>query len=425
MTETDATRACLDALRARLGPERVVTAEADIASRLVEARGLYQGSAAAVVYPADTEEVAFTVAACAKAGVPVVAQGGNTGLVGGGVPYGGIVLSLTRLDRIREIDRRQRHHDGRGRLHPAERAGGGRGGAASCFPSRSPSEGSCRIGGNLATNAGGTAVLRYGNTRELMLGLEVVLADGRIWNGLKGLRKDNTGYDLRDLFIGSEGTLGIITAAVLKLFPKPEVAGDRLRRLRLAAARRSRCSTASAPRRAIPDRLRVHAALRPRHRAEARGRRRCARSPGDHASYALIELSSPASRAPTSQGRLEAVLGAGDRGRASSRTPPSAPARRRTARSGACARGSPRCRGSRAARSSTTSRCRSRASPSSSRPRRRPARRRCPAFASARSAISATATSISTCPSRWAWTRPRSSLAGSPSTASCTTSCTA
>ena len=134
MTKTDATRACLDALRARLGPERVVTAEADIASRLVEARGLYQGSAAAVIFPGDPQEVAFTVAACAEAGVPVVAQGGNTGLVGGGVPHGGIVLSLTRLDRIREVDRLNATITVEAGCILQNGAGGGRGGGLPVSP---------------------------------------------------------------------------------------------------------------------------------------------------------------------------------------------------------------------------------------------------------------------------------------------------
>src|SRR4051812_25216220 len=199
-----------DTLAARLGAAHVLTAASDMAGYLSEARALYQGSALAVVRPRDTAEVTFVVEQCAAAGTPVVAQGGNTGLVGGGVPYGGIVLSLARLNRIRQIDA----------------VNGTMVVEAGCiladvqkaaeaddlfFPLSLPSEGSCRIGGNLATNAGGTAVVRYGNTRELALGLEVVLADGRIWNGLSALRKDNTGYDLRDLFIGSEGTLGIIT----------------------------------------------------------------------------------------------------------------------------------------------------------------------------------------------------------------------
>ena len=212
----------VEALRARLGPSHVLTAGSDIESALVETRGLYRGAGdRSRASRRTTEEVAFTVEQCARAGIAIVPQGGNTGLVGGGVPFGGIVLSLSRLDRVREID------PVNGTItveagcilqtvqETAAKAG-------YLFPLSLASEGSCTIGGNLATNAGGTAVLRYGNTRELTLGLEVVLADGRIWNGLKGLRKDNTGYDLRDLFIGSEGTLGIITAAVLKLSPAPK-----------------------------------------------------------------------------------------------------------------------------------------------------------------------------------------------------------
>jgi FAD/FMN-containing dehydrogenase len=206
-------------LASRLGSAQVLTAAADMASYLEETRGLYRGEAAAVVRPADVEEVAFVVRECAAAGVPVVPQGGNTGLVGGGVPQGGIVLSLARLDRIREVDpiNATMTVEAGCILKTVQDAAA----AADClFPLSLASEGSCRIGGNLATNAGGTAVLRYGNTRDLVLGLEVVLADGRIWNGLNGLRKDNTGYDLKNLFVGSEGTLGVITAAVLKLFPR-------------------------------------------------------------------------------------------------------------------------------------------------------------------------------------------------------------
>jgi FAD/FMN-containing dehydrogenase len=202
----------LDTLAARLGPQHVLADPADMAGYITESRGLYQGTALAVVRPADTGEVAFTVRECAKAGVAVVAQGGNTGLVGAGVPFGGVVLSTARLDRIREIDP----------VNATMTAEAGcilqnlRSAPAAhdlLFPLWLPSEGSCRLGGNLATNAGGANVLRYGNTRDLVLGLEVVLADGRVWNGLKGLRKDNSGYDLKNLFVGSEGTLGIITAS--------------------------------------------------------------------------------------------------------------------------------------------------------------------------------------------------------------------
>jgi FAD/FMN-containing dehydrogenase len=189
---------------------------------LHEERGLFRGTCAAVLRPRTTDEVARVVSICAAAGVPVVPQGGNTGLVGGGVPHGGVVVSTDRIDRIREVDpvNRTITVEAGVILSDVQRAADD---ADLLFPLSLAAEGSCRIGGNLATNAGGTAVLRYGNARDLVLGVEVVLADGRIWNGLNGLRKNNTGYDLKHLFIGSEGTLGIITAAVLKLFPKPKV----------------------------------------------------------------------------------------------------------------------------------------------------------------------------------------------------------
>ena len=210
--------------------------------------------------------------------MPVVAQGGNTGLVGGGVPYGGVVLSIGAA-RPHPRDRsRQRHHDGRGGLHPAERAGGARAPPTCLFPLSLASEGSCRIGGNLATNAGGTGVLRYGNTRDLVLGLEVVLADGRVWNGLKGLRKDNSGYDLKNLFVGSEGTLGIITAAVLKLFPRPRARGTAFVG---CASARAALALFERLRQGADDTLTAFEYMTgfgARHRAEARAAARCGRS---------------------------------------------------------------------------------------------------------------------------------------------------
>jgi FAD/FMN-containing dehydrogenase len=173
-----------------------------------------------VLRPGSTEEVAFIVAACHAAGVRIVPQGGNTGLVGGQMPAGEMVLSLSRLDHIRNVDPVDMTMTVEAGcildvVHDAAEAVG------CLFPLHIASQGSCQIGGNLSTNAGGTAVLRYGNAKELVLGLEVVLADGTIWNGLKRLRKNNAGYDLKQLFLGSEGTLGIITAAVLKLYPQP------------------------------------------------------------------------------------------------------------------------------------------------------------------------------------------------------------
>jgi FAD/FMN-containing dehydrogenase len=188
---------------------------------LVEHRGLWRGHSPLVLRPGTVAEVAAILALASEAGVPVVPQGGNTGLVGGGIPHHGeILLSLTRLNRIREIDPASNTMTCEAGvvLATAQQAAAE---AGRLFPLSLGAEGSCTIGGNLSTNAGGTAVLAYGNARELALGLEVVLADGRIWNGLGKLKKDNTGYDLRNLFIGAEGTLGVITAAVLKLFPRP------------------------------------------------------------------------------------------------------------------------------------------------------------------------------------------------------------
>ncbi len=184
-------------------------------------RNAYRGVAALVVRPASTEQVAQVVRLCHLAGVALVPQGGNTGLCGGSIPdMSGeqVVLSLTRMTRIRDVDTANETITAEAGviLQTLQDAAAK---VERLFPLSLGAQGSCTLGGNLATNAGGTAVLRYGNMRDLALGLEVVLPDGRIWNGLRGLRKDNTGYDLKHLFIGSEGTLGIITAAVLKLYP--------------------------------------------------------------------------------------------------------------------------------------------------------------------------------------------------------------
>lgn len=216
----DKVTAVLDRLGTALGPGGVLTTPTDLAAYLCEPRGLYPGTTPAVLRPASTAEVALCVSLCAEAGLPLVPQGGNTGLVGGQVPFGALLLSLQRLDKVRAIDATDMTLtvEAGVTLHVARAAAEAEG---CLFPLSIASEGSCRIGGNLSTNAGGTAVLRYGNMRELTLGLEVVLADGRVWNGLSRLRKDNTGYALKDLFIGAEGTLGIITAAVLRLFPRP------------------------------------------------------------------------------------------------------------------------------------------------------------------------------------------------------------
>ncbi|HET8876153.1 MAG TPA: FAD-binding oxidoreductase [Casimicrobiaceae bacterium] len=221
MTNTGATT--IERLTGIVGAHHVLTSTADVAPYVVDWRGRYHGAARAVVQPASTAEVAAVVRACADTGVAIVPQGGNTGMCGGATPDAGggeVVLSLARMRAIRAIDRANATItvDAGVVLADVQRAAHAEG---LLFPLSLASEGSCTIGGNLATNAGGTAVLRYGNARELVLGVEAVLADGNVWNGLRGLRKDNTGYDVKQLLIGSEGTLGIITAAVLKLFPSP------------------------------------------------------------------------------------------------------------------------------------------------------------------------------------------------------------
>ncbi len=219
-TRIEAPAAPLAAIADVVGPKGLITGPADLEPYLMEERGLYRGSCEAVVRPASTAETAAVVRICAGAAIPIIPQGGNTGLCGGGVPDGGIVLSTARLNRIRELDRADRTITVEAGVVLAdiqERAAA----ADLLFPLSLGAEGSCQIGGNLATNAGGLNVVRYGNARDLVLGLEVVLPDGRIWNGLRKLRKDNTGYHLRGLFVGAEGTLGVITAAVLRLFPRP------------------------------------------------------------------------------------------------------------------------------------------------------------------------------------------------------------
>lgn len=218
--------ALLARCRAIVGDAHVITRDADMAPFMADWRGRYSGRGLAVVLPRDTAQVAAVVAACAGARVPVVPQGGRTGLVMGSVPDSSgraIVLSLRRLNRIRAIDPANRTMTVEAGCILAD-VQAAAGAAGMLYPLSLAAEGSCTIGGNLSTNAGGTAVLRYGNTRELCLGLEVVNAQGEVWNGLRGLRKDNTGYALRELFIGAEGTLGVITAAVLKLYPAPQAA---------------------------------------------------------------------------------------------------------------------------------------------------------------------------------------------------------
>jgi len=222
MSEVAARGALIERLATICGAEHVLT-QGDLSAWESDWRGRRRGKALAVVRPANTDQVAQAVKACAEHGAPIVTQGGNTGLVVGSTPDESgteVVLSLQRMNRVLAIDKanmtvtveagcilqnlQQAAHD-QGLLFPLSLA----------------AEGSCTVGGNLATNAGGTQVLRYGNARDLCLGLQVVNAQGQVWDSLQGLRKDNTGYDLRDLFIGSEGTLGVITAATLKLYPQP------------------------------------------------------------------------------------------------------------------------------------------------------------------------------------------------------------
>jgi FAD/FMN-containing dehydrogenase len=213
----------LDALSRIVGESHAIRDPAAMAPYLVEWRDRYVGKAALVLKPGSTEEVAAILKRANETRTSIVPQGGNTGLVGGQIPFESgneVVVSLARMTHVRDVDL-----DGNTMTVEAglvlANAQAVAASAGRLFPLSLASEGSCQIGGVLATNAGGMAVLAYGSARDLTLGLEVVLADGSVWNGLKRLRKDNSGYDLKDLFIGSEGTLGIITAAVLRLFPKP------------------------------------------------------------------------------------------------------------------------------------------------------------------------------------------------------------
>jgi FAD/FMN-containing dehydrogenase len=213
----------VERLKAVVGPKGWSDDATALAPQLIDWRRRYRGRTPLLVRPASTPEVAEVVGLCAEARVPIVPQGGNTSLCGGSIPSEAgdeILLSLSRMNRVRAIDAANYTIAAEAGciLAQVQKAASE---ADRLFPLSLAAEGSCQIGGNLSTNAGGITVLRYGNARELVLGLEVVLPDGQVWDGLRGLRKDNTGYDLKQLFLGAEGTLGIITAAVLKLFPKP------------------------------------------------------------------------------------------------------------------------------------------------------------------------------------------------------------
>ncbi|MDE2429686.1 MAG: FAD-binding oxidoreductase, partial [Burkholderiales bacterium] len=210
--------------RKLIGSEFVLTGESDVLPYVTDWRQREKGKAIAVLRPGSTNEVSMLVRLCSELNVSIVPQGGNTGLVLGSIPERkgkSVVISLTRINKIRAVDIENNTitADAGCYLEQVQNAAFD---ASRLFPLSLASEGSCTIGGNLSTNAGGTAVLRYGNARDLCLGLEVVTPAGDIWNGMRGLRKDNTGYDLKNLFIGAEGTLGIITGAVLKLCPQPK-----------------------------------------------------------------------------------------------------------------------------------------------------------------------------------------------------------
>jgi FAD/FMN-containing dehydrogenase len=221
MTDTSDALARLQKL---LGDKGFIADAAGMEPFLHEERGTYHGAAKAVLRPASTEEVSAIVKICAEAKLPIFPQAGNTGLAGGAVPWedgAGVVVSVSRMNRVRDIDPIDYSITVEAGVILAEVQKAAEA-VDRLFPLSLGAEGSCQIGGNISTNAGGIQVLRYGNTRSLVLGLEVVLPDGRVWHGLRALRKDNTGYDMKQLFIGGEGTLGIITAATLRLFPLPK-----------------------------------------------------------------------------------------------------------------------------------------------------------------------------------------------------------
>lgn len=244
-------KSSVDQLCQLVGARHVVQDRAAMAPYLEDWRGRYHGRALAVVRPGTTAEVAAVIRLCARQGLAVVPQGGNTGLCGGATAADehAIVLSLMRMRRIRALDvgNDSLTVEAGCTLAQVQEAAAA---AGRLFPLALASQGSCTIGGNLSTNAGGVQVLRYGNMRELVLGLEVVLPDGRVWDGLRGLRKDNSGYDLKQLFIGAEGTLGVITAAVLKLYPAVRQRAtawasvpDPAAAVRLLSLLRSQCTT--------------------------------------------------------------------------------------------------------------------------------------------------------------------------------------
>ena len=289
----------------------MLTDPADTAPYCEDWRRLYRGRTPAVLRPATTQEVADAVRLCAAAGVPIVPQGGNTSMVGGAaVSEDGsqIVLSLSRLNRVRGIDPvdMTMEIEAGVTLKAAQDAAAD---AGCLLPLSISSEGSAQIGGVLATNAGGNNTVRYGNARDLVLGLEVVLADGQVWNGLRRLHKDNTGYCLRQLFVGSEGTLGIITAAVLKLYPQPRETAVALCAVGSPEAALDLFNRAAAARSGgdpgLSNTCRVSGSIWCCSTFPAR---RC-RSATPAPAYVLVELATPREGADL-RGSLEAVLGA-------------------------------------------------------------------------------------------------------------------
>jgi D-lactate dehydrogenase (cytochrome) len=295
---------------ALLGPKGFLSDPAALAPHIRDWRGIYQGAAVGIALPASTAEAAALVGLCRNHGMRIVPQGGNTGLSGAATPDAGgnnVIVNLRRMNRIRALDPLNNTivveagcilADIQAAAAQADRL----------FPLSLAAEGSCQIGGNLSTNAGGINVLRYGNARDLALGLEVVLADGSVLDLLGGLRKDNAGYDLKQIFIGAEGTLGLITAASLKLFPtlrQRATALVALRDIEAAPVVLSRCRAATA------DQL-VSFELLPRFGLELAQRHGKARQPLDHAAdwYLLIEAGSATEDFDLS-GALERALGEG------------------------------------------------------------------------------------------------------------------
>uniref|UniRef100_UPI0040394764 FAD-binding oxidoreductase n=1 Tax=Variovorax sp. BK018 TaxID=3450241 RepID=UPI0040394764 len=295
-------------LHAILGDEGLVQDAQAQSPYLSDWLGKWHGRASLVARPADTAQTAAVMRVCHETHTPVVTQGGNTGMSGGATPDASgaqVILSTGRMNRIRVVDPLNNTLVAEAGVLLAQVRQAAQD-ANRFFPLSLGSEGSCTIGGNLATNAGGIAALRYGNMRELALGLEVVLPDGRIWNGLRGLRKDNSGFDLRQIMIGSEGTLGVITAAVLKLLPRPRstatawVGADRLGSLvKLLAALRERCGERLAAFEMMSEAsLSLVLAHVPGTRAPLAGR---------HGFHALVELSDTCASGLDAQ--LEEVLG--------------------------------------------------------------------------------------------------------------------